>query len=86
MPNVVGPKGQVVIEKEIRDQLNIQPGYITLQKRVGDHLEIHFYPPDHNRSLRGILSAYTNVSISAEEWSQAVADAWQDPSDEPKSE
>jgi hypothetical protein len=24
MPNVVGPKGQVVIEKEIRDQLNIR--------------------------------------------------------------
>ncbi|MBX2999440.1 MAG: AbrB/MazE/SpoVT family DNA-binding domain-containing protein [Caldilineaceae bacterium] len=68
MPNVVGPKGQVVIEKEIRDQLNVQPGYLTLQKRVGDHLEIYFYPPEHNRSLRGILSNYTDVSIPAEEW------------------
>jgi AbrB family looped-hinge helix DNA binding protein len=85
MTNVVGPKGQVVIEKEIRDQLNIQPGYLTVQKRVGDHLEIYFYPPEHTRSLRGILSAYTNVSVSSEEWPQAITEAWQDHTNESKS-
>jgi hypothetical protein len=53
---------------------------------VPNIFEIYFYPPEHNRSLHGVLSAYTNVSVSAEEWPQAVTNAWQDHADESKSE
>jgi AbrB family looped-hinge helix DNA binding protein len=64
----VGTKGQVVIEKAIRDRLGIEPGWIALQRLVDDHIEIHFIPPEHNRSLAGCLAPYTNVRVSPEEW------------------
>lgn len=55
MPNVVGQKGQVVISKKIRDELGVEPGWWALQSIVDGHLEIHFVPPEHNRSLLGCL-------------------------------
>ena len=60
---IVGPKGQVVIEKEIRDKLGVEPGWLAIQQLVEDHVEISFIPPEHNRSLAGILASYTAVRI-----------------------
>ena len=72
MPNVVGQKGQVVISKEIRDKLGVEPGWWALQIIVDGHLEIHFVPPEHNRSLLGSLAPYTDVVIQpGEEWDKA---------------
>jgi AbrB family looped-hinge helix DNA binding protein len=76
MSTTVGEKGQVVIEKPIREALGIEPGYVTLQTLVGDHVEIRFYPPEHNRSLKGILAGYLRRSISEEEWPRAREEAW----------
>lgn len=80
MTTKVGPKGQVVIEKRIRDRLGIEPGWRTLQHVVNDHVEIYFSPPVtlHNRSLLGILAPYTNVSVPAEEWRAARERAWEE--------
>ena len=55
MTNVVGKKGQVVISKKIRDELGVEPGWMAVQGVVDGHLEIHFFPPEHNRSLLGCL-------------------------------
>ena len=78
MANVVGPKGQVVIEKEIRDQLGIKPGWLALQLLVDGHVEIHFVPPEHNESLKGSLAPYINVTIApGEEWERAREAAWE---------
>ncbi len=71
MARVVGSKGQVVIEKPIRDALGIRPGYIAVQKLVGDHVEIHFYPPEHQESLRGVLADVAKRRVSPEEWSKS---------------
>lgn len=76
MANQVGEKGQVVIEKPIRDELGVRPGFITVQTRVGDHVEIRFYPPEHKRSLRGILAGPPHISVSPEEWREARERAW----------
>ena len=67
MANRVGTKGQVVIEKEIRDELGIEPGWQALQLLVDGHVEMYFIPPPHNDSLFGILAPYTDVRIPDEE-------------------
>ena len=55
MASTVGEKGHIVIEKPIRDALGIQPGFVAVQHVRDGHVEISFYPPEHNRSLRGVL-------------------------------
>jgi AbrB family looped-hinge helix DNA binding protein len=67
MTTTVGTKGQVVINKEIRDRLGIGPKWLALQRLVGDHVEIYFVPPEHDKSLMGCLSKYTKVRIETEE-------------------
>ncbi len=77
MANVVGTKGQVVINKEIRQKLGIEPGWLALQRIVDDHVEIYFLPPEHNRSLAGILRPYIKKSIApGKEWDEAREQAW----------
>jgi AbrB family looped-hinge helix DNA binding protein len=73
----VGTKGQVVISKEIRERLGIKPGWLALQRLVGDHMEIYFVPPEHDESLRGSLASYVKNSVAAgEEWERARDRAW----------
>lgn len=81
MPTRVGQKGQVVIEKAIRDALGVQPGSIAVQRQVGDHVELRFYPPEHERSLAGMLAGELDRGIGIEEWSEAKQAAWVDPAE-----
>ncbi len=52
----IGDKGEVVIRKELREQLGIEPGWIALQRVVDNRIEIQFIPPEHNKSLKGSLA------------------------------
>lgn len=63
----VGAKGQVVIAKEIRDQLGVRPGWVTVQDVVDGHVELYFVPPEHRRSLAGVLRPYIKRSLPNEE-------------------
>ncbi len=72
----VGTKGQVVIEKAIRDQLGVEPGCLALQRVVGNRVIIHFVPVEHEGSLRGRLAAHGRGAVDPESWPDAVADAW----------
>jgi len=51
MTHKVGPKGQVVIPKEIRDQLGIEPGDEVSFWRDGDHVAVR--PAGTTRPLKG---------------------------------
>ena len=51
MTHRVGPKGQVVIPKELRDQLGIEPGDAVSFWRDGDHVAMR--PAGRGRPLRG---------------------------------
>ncbi len=78
MPYTVGLKGQVVISKEIRDRLGVEPGWWALERLVDDHVEVYFVPPEHTRSLKGSLAPYlkTHIGESQEEWDNAREAAW----------
>jgi AbrB family looped-hinge helix DNA binding protein len=81
MGSIVGTKGQVVISKEIRERLGIQPGWIALQYLVNDHLEVYFVPPDHSNSLKGSLASHIKVA-PGEEWDKARESAWKQAAEE----
>lgn len=81
MEHLVGPKGQVVIAKEIRDQLGIGPGWRAVQRVVGTRVELSFLPPRHTRSLRGALGSKLRRPLeepAAEEtaWEGEVRSEW----------
>ena len=77
MANIVGPKGQVVISKEIRDKAGVKPGWRTLQRLVGDHVEMHFVPPEHEKSLKGSLKPHIKATVApGEAWGKARDEAW----------
>lgn len=77
MVHVVGFKGQIVIAKEIRDQLGVEPGWLALQRLVDDHVEVYFLPPEHRKSLKGSLAKHTVMRVApGQEWDKARDMAW----------
>lgn len=77
MAYVVGPKGQVVIAKEIRERLGVEPGWMALQRLAGDHVEVYFLPPEHRKSLKGSLAPHLKTRVGpGNEWEQARGTAW----------
>jgi AbrB family looped-hinge helix DNA binding protein len=76
MASKVGSKGQVVIEKKLRERLGVEPGHFAVQRIVGDHVEIRFHPPEHDRSLRAALADAARRSVSPDEWRELKERAW----------
>jgi bifunctional DNA-binding transcriptional regulator/antitoxin component of YhaV-PrlF toxin-antitoxin module len=77
LSHLVGSKGQIVIAKELRDRLGVEPGWIALQHLAGDHIEVYFVPPQHNKSLKGQLAKHIKTRIpSGNEWKEAREKAW----------
>jgi bifunctional DNA-binding transcriptional regulator/antitoxin component of YhaV-PrlF toxin-antitoxin module len=76
MANVVGPKGQTVIEKEIRDRLGVEPGWKTVQLLVDNHVRVYFIPPEHRRSLFGAAKPFIQGTPAPEEaWDDLIGQA-----------
>lgn len=76
MSTRVGTKGQVVIQKHIRDQLGVEPGCLALQQIEGNRVVIQFVPAEHDESLRGRLAGARKRSVDPASWPDAVAGAW----------
>ena len=77
MAYTVGTKGQVVISKEIRDELGVRPGWMAIQQVVNGHVEIYFVPPEHNRSLKGALAKYARNVPPETDWRKIKDLAWE---------
>ena len=78
MTCTVGDQGEIVIEKELRDQLGIRPGWIALQRLVDNRIEIQFIPPAHDKSLKGSLAEYATEDNAFEDkdWQNIKENAW----------
>ena len=77
MAYLVGPKGEIVIAKDIRDRLGVEPGWISLQRLVDDHVELYFLPPGHRKSLKGSLAEHVKVHVGeGKEWDKAREETW----------
>lgn len=65
-----------MIEQAIREALDLKPGYVAVQRLVGDHVEIYFYPPEHHNSLKGLLTGKSKRTVSSEKWALVRESAW----------
>ena len=65
----VGERGQITIEKSIRERLGVKPKDIAVQEIVDGRVVIHFLPAPHRRSLKGILKPRPRKPIK--DWREA---------------
>jgi len=56
--SIVGAKGQIVIDKPLRDCLGVGPGWRAEQSVENGRLIVEFVPPVHQNSLAGCLEAF----------------------------
>lgn len=56
MPSKVGERGQITIEKGIREELGVYAGDQAVQWVEDGHLVVTFVPAPHHRSSFGILA------------------------------
>jgi AbrB family looped-hinge helix DNA binding protein len=55
MPNVVGDRYQITIDKRLRDQLGVKPGDLAIERIEDGRLVVSFGPRPHRNSLLGVL-------------------------------
>ena len=81
MASTVGERGQVTIEKAIREELGVYAGDLAVQRVEHGKVVIEFVPAPHRRSLAGALREAARPVADDTDW-QAVkeyADAAPDP-------
>ena len=77
MPNVVGERFQITIDKKVREALGIQPGDQAVEWVEDGRLVIGFLPRTHNESMLGILKKMTGRTIEPiTDWEALKERAW----------
>ena len=74
MASTVGERGQVTIEKAIREELGVYGGDIAVQRLEGRRVVIEFLPAPHRRSLAAVLREKVRPVLDDADW-QAVRDS-----------
>ena len=69
MPSRVGERGQITIEKAIREDLGVYAGDQAIQRIEDGRVVIEFVPAEHRRSLAGSLRAKVTRLPADERWS-----------------
>jgi AbrB family looped-hinge helix DNA binding protein len=79
MTSRVGERGQITIEKAIREQLAIYAGDEAVQRVEGGRIVIEIVPGRHRRSLAGTLAAHAARVPADETWETLREAAWATP-------
>jgi hypothetical protein len=74
MPSRVGERGQITVEKAIREQLAVYAGDEAVQWVDNGHLVVAFVPGPHHRSLAGTLADKVTRRPAGDDWA-AIRDA-----------
>jgi AbrB family looped-hinge helix DNA binding protein len=85
MPGRVGERGQITIEKAIREELRISAGDETVQRIEDGRIVIEVVPGRHRRSLAGSLKERVRRKPRDESWEALRKAAWEtaDPDRQP---
>ena len=76
MPSKVGERGQITIEKGIREELGVYAGDRAVQWVEDGHLVVTFVPAPHRRSLFGVLANdITKRPENEEDWESVIEEA-----------
>ena len=77
MPNVVGERFQITIDKKVREELGVQPGDQAVEWVEGGRLVVGFLPRPHDESMLGILKKMTGRTIEPiTDWEALKERAW----------
>ena len=79
MTSRVGERGQITIEKAIREELAIYAGDETVQRVEDGRIVIEVVPGRHRRSLAGSLGRKAGRVPPDESWEALRAAAWATP-------
>jgi len=75
----VGERGQITLEKAIREELGVFPGDGAVQRIEDGRVVIEFVPGRHNRSLAGSLKDRVRKQPADESWPALRRAAWEAP-------
>jgi len=75
----VGERGQITIEKGIREELGIYAGDETVQRIEEGRIVIEVVPGRHRRSLAGSLKGKVGRRPADESWEALRHAAWETP-------
>lgn len=79
MGSRVGERGQITIEKAIREELAIYAGDETVQRVENGRIVIELVPGRHRRSLAGSLRDKVGRQPADETWEALRDAAWETP-------
>lgn len=79
MPSRVGERGQITIEKAIREELGIYAGDEAVQRVEDGRIVIEVVPGRHRRSLAGSLRGKVTRRPPDETWTALRDAAWDTP-------
>lgn len=79
MASRVGERGQITIEKAIREELSIYAGDETIQRIEEGRIVIDVVPGRHRRSLAGTLRDKVGRTPEDEDWESLRDAAWRTP-------
>ncbi|HJP72535.1 MAG TPA: AbrB/MazE/SpoVT family DNA-binding domain-containing protein [Candidatus Limnocylindria bacterium] len=79
MSSRVGERGQITIEKAIREELGIYAGDEAVQRVEDGRIVVEVVPGKHRRSLAGALKAKVARRPDDEAWESLRQAAWETP-------